>query len=211
MSKWLRAYILSCGLKWLLCSPPLVSRVSCLILGAVLFNYFVAVFLLLCGPCQLLCQFGLTLSCVCDVKRLPKQFETLKLQTKECHLFFGIKLAAVHVQFLLFDHCLFFMFSRARLKSGGWVGPFVVLWPRPAQMILSIPPCVHKGRKGSHQKLWEVRTYFGSKDLFVLTCSCPNLWLQLVLQCVCNECFAKKARRCQRDFRRAWTCPIFDN
>ena len=105
----------------------LVSRVSCVILGAVLFNYFVAVFLLLCGPCQLLCQFGLTLSCVCDVKRLPKQFETLKLQTKECHLFFGIKLAAVHVQFLLFDHCLFFMFSRARLKSGGWVGPFVVL------------------------------------------------------------------------------------
>ena len=54
---------------------------------------------------------------------------------------------------------------------------------------------VEMGRKGSHQKLWEVRTYFGSKDLFVLTCSCPNFLPQLVLQCVCNKCLAMRSEK----------------
>ena len=168
MSKWLRAYLLSCSLKWLQkFSSSLALRVSCVILGAVLFEYFSGSVSLSCGPCLTVCRFSLTLSLSFVVsKHLPRHLKHWNNQTKTCPFFLALNLQQCMFSWFLFDHILILCVSRARLKSGGWVGPFVVLWPRPAQMILSIPPCVHKGRKGSHQKLWEVRTYFGSKDLF---------------------------------------------
>ena len=69
---------------------------------------------------------------------------------------------------------------------------------------VGVPSAVRKGLLDIFG-VWEVRTNFGSKDLFVLTCSCPNLFPQLVVQCVCNKCFTPFCESSQRDVWRAWT------